>query len=99
MSLGAKSQLGSISPELAEHRDAVCTNLKIMASMLSNLSNAPEEIRAIVRRASEICIGLETILTQEPGGDYACWAERRERNVVLHASPVEIGDTLKSEFV
>jgi len=45
-----------------------------------------------------MCIGLETILTEEPNGDYACWAERRERNVMLHASPVEIGKTLKAEL-
>ncbi len=94
----AKSQLGGIPPQLAENRDALCTNLKILDSMLSNLSNAPEEMRGIARRAAEMCIGLETILTEEPNGDYACWAERRERNVMLHASPVEIGKTLKAEL-
>jgi ATP-dependent DNA helicase DinG len=95
---GTKSQLGSISAQLAENRDAVCTNLKILDSTLSNLSNVPEEIRAIARRATEICTGLEIILAEETGSDYACWAERRERNVVLHASPVEIGDTLKTNL-
>jgi ATP-dependent DNA helicase DinG len=95
---GAKSQVGHISPELVENRDALCADLKILDSMLLNLPNAPEEMRGIARRSTEICIGLEIILAQESGGDYACWAERRERNVVLHASPVEIGDTLKSNL-
>ena len=93
---GSKSQLGSVSAELAEIRDVLCTNLKITASMISNLSNPPEELRSIARRAAEVSVGLETILNDQAGGDYACWAERRERNVVLHASPVEIGETLKA---
>jgi ATP-dependent DNA helicase DinG len=95
---GAKSQLGSVSPELAEIRDALCANLNITASMIANLSNPPEELRSISRRAAEISLGLETILTDQVGADYACWAERRERNVILHASPVEIGETLRASL-
>ncbi|HTY25976.1 MAG TPA: ATP-dependent DNA helicase [Desulfomonilaceae bacterium] len=96
--VGEKGLLGSIPAHLAENRDLLCSNLEVMASMISNLSQGSEELHAVARRAGEISVGLQTILDQEPGGDFACWAERREKSLILHASPVEVGDKLTTSL-
>lgn len=91
-------RMQSVDPAAAEIRDLLHGNLDSLASMLGNLPEVSEDLRTIARRADGIKVELETILSDAPSGDYACWAERRDRNVILHASPVEVGDLLKSRL-
>jgi ATP-dependent DNA helicase DinG len=93
-----RAKLVAVDAELAEARDVLRGNLEALSSMLSNLPKASEELRAAARRTLEISGELGTILDSEPSGDYACWMERRDRAVFLHASPVEVGDLLKARL-
>ncbi len=91
---GIRALTAPIQLGLAEARDTLCTNLEVVAATVSGLPQVSEALHAVARRASETAMALATILAQEQGGDYACWAERRDRNLVLHASPVEVGELL-----
>jgi ATP-dependent DNA helicase DinG len=87
--------LESVDPAAAEVRNLLYTSLDSLSSMLSNIPGVSEELRTVARRADEIKGEVQTILADEQNGDYACWAERRDRNLILHASPVEVGGLLK----
>ncbi|MBI5250702.1 MAG: ATP-dependent DNA helicase [Desulfomonile tiedjei] len=93
---GMRSRLEPVHGELAEIRDRVCLDLESLGQRVTNIPQASEELRNLGRRASGISIEIQTVLPSEPGSDYACWAERRDRSVILHASPVEVGDKLQS---
>ncbi|MDQ7783472.1 MAG: ATP-dependent DNA helicase [Desulfomonilaceae bacterium] len=96
---GMRERLGAVEPHVAEARDALRKALESLASMLSNVPNASEELRLLAARALEIGSELEIILgdrSRDRKGEYACWAERRERTVMLHASPVDVGDKLRN---
>ena len=90
--------LPTVNADLGEIRDALCGNLQALASMVSNVPKISDELRSVARRAHEVSVELEIILASEPAGDFACWAERRDRNLNLHASPVEVGELLKSRL-
>jgi ATP-dependent DNA helicase DinG len=96
--LGTKSLAGPIQPDLAEVRDTLCANLEQLTAMVLGLQKATDELHSVARRADEACTALMTILADEPGGDYACWAERRDKNLILHASPVEVGELLQESL-
>ncbi|HMK34875.1 MAG TPA: ATP-dependent DNA helicase [Desulfomonilaceae bacterium] len=95
---GTRAKLVSIHRETAEVRDGLCTQLEVIASMLSNVPQAAEGVRAVAGRALAVSAELGTILDDEPSDEYACWVERRDRALFLHASPVEIGDLLKTRL-
>jgi ATP-dependent DNA helicase DinG len=98
---GLRERFVSIDPDVAEARDALRRALESLSSMLSNVPEASEELRSLAKRALEISSELEIILGDESHGrrdEFACWAERRERNVILHASPVEVGDKLRQRL-
>ncbi|MBI4963866.1 MAG: ATP-dependent DNA helicase [Desulfomonile tiedjei] len=90
--------LNLIDAELIEIRDALCSNLAVFASMVPNLPEVSEELEGLTHRAVDLRGELETIITEQPTGDYACWVERRDRNPVLHASPVEVGGMFRSRL-
>jgi ATP-dependent DNA helicase DinG len=90
--------LPTVDADLGEIRDALCGNLQALASMVSNVPKISDELRSVARRAHEVRVEVEIILASEPAGDFACWAERRDRNLILHASPVEVGELLKSRL-
>ncbi len=98
---GQRERFGPIDPHVAEARDSLRRALESLSSMLSNVPDPSEELRLLRRRAREIGSELEIILGDESNDrrdEYACWAERRERNVILHASPVEVGDKLRERL-
>ncbi len=95
---GLRERFGPIDPSVGESRDALRRALESLSSMLSNVPDASEELRLLARRALEIGSELGIILRDQSDdreGEYACWAERRERTVILHASPVEVGEKLR----
>ncbi len=93
---GVRSRLEPVHGEIGEIRDKVCLDLDLLGQRVTNVPNASEELRNLARRAKEISAEIQTVLPLEPTGDYACWAERRDRTLILHASPVEVGDKLQS---
>lgn len=90
--------LDLMDAELIEIRDSLCSNLAVFASMVPNLPDVSEELAGMVSRGLEMRAELETILNEEPTGDYACWVERRDRHPMLHASPVEVGEMFRSRL-
>lgn len=95
---GQRQRFVSVDPETAETRDHLRKKLESLSSMLSNVPEASEELRSMAQRGREIASELHVILNDEPAGEYACWTERRDRTVVLHASPVDVGDKLRSRL-
>ena len=95
---GQRQRFESIGAQEAEARDILRKRLETLSAMLSNVPEASEELRAMAQRGLEISSELDIILGEETAGDYACWAERRDRSVVLHASPVDVGDKLRSRL-
>gem|GEM_PF-1935612 len=87
-----------LDPDLAELRDQLSGRLDIFAAKLANLPHLSEELRTVARRALEIQTELNVILDEEPNGEYACWMERKDRNVMLHASPVEVGRMFQTKL-
>lgn len=89
---------GWLDPDVAESRDQICGQLEIFATRIANLPHPSEELRSVARRAFEIRTELDLILNDEPSGEYACWLERRDRTVMLHASPVEVGHMFQTKL-
>ncbi len=88
--------LGKLDPTILEKRQAVCSRLDSLAAMLINLQKGSEEFRNLARRCEQASNELNIILQGKVSGDYACWFERRERHLNIHASPIEVGPLLKS---
>ncbi|MGC8905905.1 MAG: ATP-dependent DNA helicase [Desulfomonilaceae bacterium] len=95
-SSGQGAALGSLDPRVREKRQALCTRLDSLASMLSNLPKCSEECRNLARRCEQASSDLNIILQDQLSGDYACWSERRDRHITIYASPVDVGPLLKS---
>jgi ATP-dependent DNA helicase DinG len=91
-----KTRFDFVDPEVAEIRGVLCGSLDVLASMLRSLPEAPEEPQLLAKRAATLSSELKVILSDEVSADYACWAERRDRSLILHASPVEVGEMLRS---
>jgi ATP-dependent DNA helicase DinG len=93
-----RTRLRTIDPRVAQLRDLLCGHLRTLAARLSNVAQNSEELQAVARRALEVSTELETILADEPSTDYACWTEQRDGALFLHASPVEVGETLRQRL-
>ena len=96
--LQGRSTLPKLDSEAEQILNELQQQLQTFSAGLAHESDASEELRAIALRASTISEELQIILGGEAEGDYACWAEPRDGNLMLHASPVEIGDKLKSHI-
>jgi ATP-dependent DNA helicase DinG len=94
-SYGLRSRLEPVQDEIAEIRDKLCLDFDLLGQRLTNVPNASEELRNLARRAKGVSLEIQAVLPSEPASDYACWAERRDRNLILHASPVEVGEKLQ----
>ncbi len=93
-----RTRVSSLNPELRESGRMVCQNLESLAVMLANLAQESEEFEPLARRGASIREELETILSEEPSGEYACWSEDRQGILMLHASPVDVGELMKSRL-
>jgi ATP-dependent DNA helicase DinG len=93
-----KKGLEALDPQVGDLRDLLCATLETLSARVSGPAELPEELRALARRALQIRGELEIILADEPSGEYACWVESRDGAVMLHASPVEVGEMLSSRL-
>lgn len=87
-----------VDPQVAEVRNRLCSSLDSFGARLSNVPKLSEEAASLAERATEIGSELKMILSDEQTGDFACWVEHRDRGVVLHASPVEVGSLMQSRL-
>jgi len=90
--------LDDLNPRILEARSSLCKKLDSLSAMLCNLPKDSEDFQILARRSDDASADLKIILRGEMNGDYACWAERRERQVVIHASPVDVGPIMKSHL-
>ncbi|MDQ1239091.1 MAG: ATP-dependent helicase DinG [Thermodesulfobacteriota bacterium] len=90
--------LEGLDPRIHEMRNSLCTKLESLSAMLHNLPKDSEDFHNLARRCEDASSDLKIILREENDGDYACWAERRERQVTVHASPVDVGPIIKSHL-
>lgn len=95
---GLRQRLHSVDHETVETRNLLQGALDSFASMISNVTQPSEELRSMEDRARAISLELGIILGDDPTGEYACWSERRDRSVVIHASPVDVGSRLQSRL-
>lgn len=93
-----RSLLGRIDKATAEIRDTLIGHLKVLAAVLENLHESEEEAAMLAGRSSAIAGEVAIVLADEPESDYAVWSESRGGSVVLHASPIEVGDLLKKRL-
>lgn len=89
-------RIQSITPSLRETRENLIANLGVISATLAALDPSAEELNLLGSRADNIKVELQTILADEPDPDYARWMEKRDRTLMLHASPVRVGKLLKS---
>lgn len=94
---GPRTALGPVTPEQRDARDAVCAQLSTLATAVSNLSEHSEKLSHLVTRVQQLAYEIHSILGDEREDGYARWLERREKSLVLHASPIEVGELLRKK--
>jgi ATP-dependent DNA helicase DinG len=87
-----RSRLGRLGPEIDELKDKICLGLDSISQRLVNLPAGSDDLKSLARRAKAVGFELSTVLAPEANQEYACWAERRDRNLILHASPINVGN-------
>lgn len=95
---GTRTLDSKLNPAIRETVGLLTSKLDITSSMALNVSDASEELRLLGKRASEMALEIQTVFELNSDYNYACWAERKERNVTLNAAPVEIGAMLASQL-
>ncbi len=93
-----RTRITEISPEQIEARDVVSGSCALLASTISNIPSPSEDLRSLARRVEAISREFQIVLNPEPDGEYACWGERREKYIFLHASPIDVGASLKDNL-
>jgi len=73
------------------------SRLKSLEVALASLSEKPEEIFTLIRRASDLRRALEFLLESEDRS-YVFWFERRGRGVFLQATPIEVAQLLREQL-
>ncbi len=96
--LKSRQRLPRPGRETVEIRDLLCGHLSTLSAMLAAEKDAPEEMEMLTRRTEMLGLELETILADETEGNYACWAEIRDGNLFLHASPVDVSEMFKTRL-
>jgi ATP-dependent DNA helicase DinG len=96
--LKGKSTLPALDPESASVLGELRSNLEKLSARLAHNPDSSEELKTLALRAATINDELGIILEDESEGEFACWAEPRDGNLMLHASPVEVGGMLKERL-
>ncbi len=91
-------------PELAKSRDRLVSGLDRLADTVEGLDESSEPWGQYSLRAAELSSRLETV-TAETFGDipdeevrYTHWYERREKNLVLSATPIDVAEDLRESL-
>jgi len=81
--------------QVAGEGQAVLEGLDLVEAAIAQLADAPEEVRAIGRRAGEIRQDLRLLLRADDP-DYVFYVEQRGRGVFLRASPIDVSSIVRS---
>ncbi len=95
---GTRSLDSYINPSVMETVKLLVSRLDITSSMVLNVPDVSEELRLLGKRASDMGLEIQTVFDLNSDYNFACWAERKDRNVSLNAAPVEIGGTLATQL-
>lgn len=96
--VGSRTLDSILNPGIRETVELLTSKLDITSSMVLNLTEIAEELRLLGKRASEMAMEIQTVFDLNSDYNYACWAERKDRNVTLNAAPVEIGAQLAAQL-
>lgn len=96
--VGSRTLDSILNPGIRETVELLTSKLDITSSMVLNLPEVSEELRLLGKRASEMAMEIQTVFDLNSDYNYACWAERKDRNVTLNAAPVEIGALLAAQL-
>ena len=96
--VGSKTLDSNLKPAIWETVRLLSSRFETTSSMVLNLPDLPEELRLLGKRATELATEIQTVFDMNSDYNYACWVERKERNVTLNAAPVEIGDVLVTQL-
>jgi ATP-dependent DNA helicase DinG len=69
----------------------------LLASHLSLIKDAPQEVIPLFRRAHELKAALEFLIEGEDAR-FVHWIERRGRGVFLQATPIDVADVLRENL-
>jgi ATP-dependent DNA helicase DinG len=75
----------------------LCSSLEVLDSKLRPLQAATEDAEVLADRALRLKAELEFLYRMDDP-DYVFWCESRGRGVFLHASLIEVGETLASHL-
>ncbi|MEN8134934.1 MAG: ATP-dependent DNA helicase [Thermodesulfobacteriota bacterium] len=93
--------LGAIVGELPGWRAALAeidSRFNSLAGQLDNLSVTGEIWAGLLGRCVELQAALEKITAEDADSSMIYWLERRERAVVLSASPIQVADELQEHL-
>jgi len=92
---GQKIRIDATDRRVAESLAQVSQTLNSLFAMISGLLKSNEEMKNLAQRTQDLRTELETIFGSLSSGDFATWAEKRDRAVMAHACPIEIGRALQ----
>jgi ATP-dependent DNA helicase DinG len=69
----------------------------LLASHLKLISDAPQEVIPLFRRANELRMALEFLIEGE-NASFVHWIERRGRGVFLQATPIDVAEVLRQHL-
>jgi ATP-dependent DNA helicase DinG len=71
--------------------------LELTGSHLKLLKNQPDEVNPLIRRTSELMLGLKFVLESDDS-DFVYWIELRGRGCFLQATPVDVSALLANRL-
>jgi ATP-dependent DNA helicase DinG len=93
-----RRRLEKISVDLSVARDSLSSAFSNCIALIQGAGTAKEELRSLAVRAQNLDTEISVVLNPEIVPEYACWADRKDRGVMLHASPIEIGNALRTSL-
>lgn len=84
--------------EIVTLREELSLALEKLVIGLRSRCAESEAFEALTVRAAAVHEELKVILADEPNEEYACWAEFRNRTLNLHASPIDVGEMMRSRL-
>ncbi len=96
---GSRSErLRQVDRMVEEAQVGLCASLERLAASIEKMPTPTEELQAVANRAQQLSGDLRIILAHEAGDDFASWIEQRDKTLMLHASPVDVGPLVRQRL-
>ena len=92
-----KTQRAGFLEQNMEAYDALINSLKSLEAEIASLSQKPEELLNIARRAMELRGELK-FLFESNEGNYVYWFERRNKGIFVTATPIDVSALLRERL-